>query len=378
MRGGVVSKTSSEPLNDHIHRILSQSTFHYISCGTYGFVFRVTYLGAAHSGFINPETGEEVREFVIKVQSLNMGMSYKGESDHVSSIISWDKLTREVSLQKKLYETSLEKFGNAVCPAILYYEGLTLNQLETYIKDQFIYKFHGIIPQEHYDSYNVAIILMEFVPSSDLNDALNSLPTKTTEDHRAYWRRLQDLKNKAFTIYCMTLLCGINQNDVFGRNFLLDKNDRVTIIDFGVAGELDTKTLTVIEGLVDACRANLSDKKALRELKVYLISLDPTLNDWLFQRGYSTQPYSTELLDFPLSLPDKVVESCKSGLCNPMNTEPKRIAKNERKRDRYDDELEARKLDKLEEENDRKRDRGGKRHTKYVGTRKKTRTRRKV
>ena len=170
----------------------------------------------------------------------------------------------------------------------------------------------------------------------------------------------------------------INQNDVFGRNFLLDKNDRVTIIDFGVAGELDTKTLTVIEGLVDACRANLSDKKALRELKVYLISLDPTLNDWLFQRGYSTQPYSTELLDFPLSLPDKVVESCKSGLCNPMNTEPKRIAKNERKRDRYDDELEARKLDKLEEENDRKRDRGGKRHTKYVGTRKKTRTRRKV
>ena len=54
MRGGVVSKIDDEPLNDQIHRILSQSTFEYISCGTYGFVFKVTYRGA-DSGFINPE-----------------------------------------------------------------------------------------------------------------------------------------------------------------------------------------------------------------------------------------------------------------------------------------------------------------------------------
>jgi serine/threonine protein kinase len=378
MKGGVVSKVSRESLNDQIHRILSQSTFEYISCGTFGFVFKVTYTGDEPPGFVNPETGEEVREFVMKVQSINVGMSYKGESDHVSKTISWDSLISEVSLQQQLYKTSLEKFGYAVCPAILYYEGLTLNELEAYIKDQFIYKFRGIIPEEHYDSYNVAIILMEFVPSSDLA----SYQYVPGTDLRTYYRRIQDLKNKAFTIYCMTLLCGINQNDVFGRNFLLDKNDRVTMIDFGVAGDLDKKTITTIEGLVYACHKNLSDRKTLRDLKQYLIRLDHTLEDWLFQKAWPQQPYGIELLEFPHSLPEKVIESCKSGLCHPTNTEPKRITK---RKDRYDYELEAREQDKLAEEaaeaeeSDKKR-RGGKRRTKYVGTRRPKRvgTRRKV
>ena len=373
MRGGVITKISGEPLNDHIHRILSQSTFEYISCGSYGFVFKVTY-GGTHSGFINPETGEEVREFVIKVQSIDMRMTYKEKRNHASSEINWEKLMTEVEMQQKLYKTSLEKFGYAVCPAILYYEGITLEMLETYIKDQFIYYFHGIIPKENYDSFHVAILLMEFIPSSDLDDAVNSLPKKTIDDHRYYWRRFQDLKNKAFTIYCMTLLCGINQNDVFGRNFLVDKNDRVTIIDFGIAGELDPETVTAIEGYVSACRKS-SDKKTLRALIDYLILLDDHprhLKSWLFHKGWSGQLYSIELLDFPTPLPHEVVQQCKDGICTPMNTKPlRKPIKN-----RYDYEVEDRKAREAEES--RKRPRGGKRHTKYVGTCKKTRTRRKV
>lgn len=384
MKGGVVANISHEPLNDQIHRILSQSTFEYISCGSFGFVFKVTYTGAESSKFVNPETDTEVREFVIKVQSINMKMSYEEEPKHVSDKIDWGKLTTEVEMQQKLYKTSLEKFGYAVCPAILYYEAITIEQLETYIKDKFIYYFNGIIPKEHYDTYHVAIILMEFVPSSNLNDAMDALPKKTTQDHRDYWRRFQDLKNKAFTIYCMALLCGINQNDVFGRNFLLDKMDRVTMIDFGIAGEIDPKTITDVEKLVNECRKDLSNKKALKGLVEYLILLDDHpmhLKQWLFQKGWAQQPYGIELLEFPHSLPEKVIESCKSGLCHPTNTEPKRITK---RKDRYDYELEARRQDKLLEEaqeaaeSDMKRGRGGKRHTKYVGTRKKVGTRRKV
>ena len=305
-------------------------------------------------------------------------MSYKGESDHVSSIISWNKLTKEVSLQQKLYKTSLEKFGNAVCPAILYYEGITVEQLETYMTDQFIYRSHERIPKEDYPTYHVAIIVMEFIPSSDLDHVVSALPKETTEHHHHYWRRLQDLKNKAFTIYCMTLLCGINQNDVFGRNFLLDKNDKVTIIDFGIAGELDPETVITIEGLVDDCRKDLSNKKTLKKLIDYLILLDnheKHLKIWLFKKGWPKQPYDLELLDFPIRLPDKIVEQCKTGICQPTNTQPT----GKKRKDRYDYEIEDRKNRKEAElEGKSKKSWGGKRRTKYVGTRKRFGTRRKV
>jgi hypothetical protein len=387
MRGGVVSRVSVESLNTQIHRILSESTFTYISCGRYGFVFKVTYHGN-DSGFVNHDKEkEQVREFVIKVQSIDMNMSYEEEGGHVSDRINWEKLITEVKMQQTLYQTSLEEFHAAACPAILYYEGITIEQLETYIKDKFIYHFYGKIPKEDYDSYHVAIILMEFVPSSDLEYVIGDLPKKTTEDHRNYWRRVQDLKNKAFTIYCMALLCGINQNDVFGRNFLLDKNDRVTIIDFGVAEEIDSETVKEIKRLVSDCRKDASNKKSVRELVKGLIKIDKydQLKKWLFHTEWSGQPYGIELLDYPTPLPDEVVDDCKLGICNPVNTKPKRTRT---PLNRYDYELLARKEAEEAEEDGtlRKAKRpwgvwGGNLHTKYeMGNRrhKKVRTRRKI
>ena len=377
MRGGVISKVSSEPLDVQIDRILRDSTFTFISCGSYGFVFKVTFNGK-DSGFINPETGEEVREFVIKVQSIDMKMSHE-KCELISDKIDWEKLTTEVEMQQKLYKTSLEKFKYPVCPAILYYEGITVEQLETYITDQFIYRSHERIPKEDYPTYHVAIILMEFVPSSDLDVVVSALPKGNRTDDLNYWRRLQDLKNKAFTIYCMALLCGINQNDVFGRNFLLDKNDRVTMIDFGIAGELDPETVTTIEGLVDDCRKGVS--KALTKLIDYLILLDDHeehLKIWLFKKGWPKQPYDLELLDFPNHLPDNIVEKCKTGICQPTNTQPI----GQKRKDRYDYEIEDRiKRAEVElKEKPRESFWGGKRRTKYVGTRRHKRlgTRRKV
>ena len=60
MRGGVVSKIDGERLDDQTNRILSQSTFEYVSRGSFGFVFRVTYTGAKHSGFVD-ENGVDYR-----------------------------------------------------------------------------------------------------------------------------------------------------------------------------------------------------------------------------------------------------------------------------------------------------------------------------
>jgi len=374
MRGGVISKINDEPLNEQIHRILSESTFEYIAYGDYGFVFKLIYHGE-NSGFINPVTGEEVREFVIKIQSIDMEMSLEIIKGHKSQPITWERLIKEVELQKALYETSLEKFRYAVCPAILYYEGLTISDLEKYIKGQFTYYVDKKIVPENYPFYRAAIILMEFVPSLNID----SVKYVTDTDTRIYYRRIQDLKNKAFTIYCMTLLCGINQNDAFGRNFLLDKNDNVVIIDFGVATKLSPRDFERIERLVHAC---VADKKLLHQLKTYLRTVDRQLDGWLFAKQYPAQPYTTELLKFPDPLPSAVVESCKSGVCRPANTEPKRNALPVRVLDRYDYELEDRarrkaeeleeaRLEELAEGNKRARS-GGKR------TRKRKRTKRKV
>ena len=364
MRGGVVSKIDGEPLDVQIERILSQSTFEFISHGAYGFVFKVTFNGT-DSGFINPETDKEVKEFIIKVQSIDSIMQYK--EGGASKSIEWERLMHEVVLQQELYEKSLEKFGNAVCPAILYYEGITIEKFETYIKDQFIYYYGGQIPEKDYGSYHVAIIVMELGPSRDLETVEQEIPRT---DISFYWRRLQDLKNKAFTIYCMALLCGIDQNDVFGRNFLLSEDDNVTMIDFGLARKITDEDVTTIQGHID--------KKEISELKTYLKKKRRWLGDWLFEKGYVTQPYSTELLDFPKSLPDDIVENCKTGICKPTNTKPKRkrieMPKAEQKA-----EPEIKKT-RCEKEEKGCSVMGGKRRTKYVGTRRHKRlgTRRKV
>jgi hypothetical protein len=367
MRGGVISKINDEPLNEQIHRILSESTFEYIAYGDYGFVFKLIYHGE-NSGFINPVTGEEVREFVIKIQSIDMEMSLEIIKGHKSQPITWERLIKEVELQKALYETSLEKFRYAVCPAILYYEGLTISDLENYIKGQFTYYVDKKIVPENYPFYRAAIILMEFVPSLNI-DSVKYVPGTDT---RIYYRRIQDLKNKAFTIYCMTLLCGINQNDAFGRNFLLDKNDKVVIIDFGVSKKLLRSEVEKITELVNAC---LADDKFLRDLKRYLINIDITLAEWLFAPGYPKQPYTTELLKFPDPLPVEVVRNCKSGLCRPTNTELKRKEFPEKVLNRYEWELidraERKVIEEADEREDKRSRRGGK-------TRKRKRTRRKV
>ena len=177
-------------------------------------------------------------------------MHYKKIKDHASKSIEWERLIHEVELQQELYKKSLKKFGNVVCPAILYYEGITIEKFETYMKekDQFAYFFDRDITPEHYDSYHVAIIVMEFVPSSDLETEETFIPR---DNLHVYYRQLQDLKNKAFTIYCMALLCGIDQNDVFGRNFLLSEDGRITMIDFGLARKLSDEVVATIKDHID-------------------------------------------------------------------------------------------------------------------------------
>jgi serine/threonine protein kinase len=406
MRGGVVSKVDGDPLDDHIHRILSQSTFEFISRGTYGVVFRVTYTGT-NSGFLNPETGEEVRVFILKAQGIDMRIKHvsepephqseadyeeEGELYPYSRRIEWGKLEKEVSIQQQIYACALEKNVMPPCPAILFYQGITAEQFERYTPGQLVYK-NGYGTLEEVDaierdlqSYRMGIILMEYFHAEDLV----KIP------HEIYAADAQNIKNKAFRAYCTALYCGVVQGDPKPQNFLLNADGKITLIDFGVSRKLlITETAKLAPLLAHAESGNAGP---LRRELIAMEGSYKCLEGWMFAPELSVSGIrigpSRTILAPVIPLPPEISESCKSGICKPKGILPgrKRISEeteNQKRKkgdiERYEMEIERRVEDKKAEELERCGKEGcsvmgGKRHTKYVGTRrhKKSRTRRKV
>jgi serine/threonine protein kinase len=401
MKGGVVSKIDREPLTIKSHRILGHplTTIDYLSRGTFGFVFKVTYNGAEPTGFVD-ENDTEVRVFILKVQSIDMRMKRtedpepeKEEDKEIpvySKEVDWDDVVNEVILQQKMYECALESDLIPPCPAILFYGSITADQFESYKKGYFVYKDKDEILPRDYNSLRVSIILMEYVHAKDLTE----IP------HEIYVPRYQEIRDKAFRTFVTALQCGVLQRDPHPQNFLLSDDGNITMIDFGAARKLYKKESSELEPLIQK-----AEEGNCKSLIHKLLHMDDEkykiLEKWLFRpeeslRGIRIAPTLTTLAP-AIKLPEKIAPRCKEGICNiKSETLPKRNPISEETkayrvaRERLDMELkdrEDRAQAELEElrlyrENAGKKGRfwGGKRHTKYVGTRrhKKSRTRRKV
>ena len=313
-KGGVVSKEDqSEPLKDQIDRLLKESKFEFLQRGTFGFVFKVTYMGEK-SGFINFETKRPEKVFVMKVQAMDFEMSL--ESDHSglppnSKRIDWDKLRSEVDLQKNLFETALEKKIRPPCPAILDFRSITITQLDSFVKG-ISYKDRGkVIPQEEYDDYTAGVILMEFVPALDITTIMEK------EYEKTYLPKFNEIRNKVFRLYCTALRCGVDQVDVKPPNYLFGVDGTVTMIDFGIARIVEDPR---IDEYID-----LAEKGDYEPLKDYLRDHNHRFDQWLLKKDHGIVVFEPLKPDI---LPDELVQKCRDGICE-INY-PEKITRTER------------------------------------------------
>ena len=413
MIGGLIKKINDEPIRIQTYRILNKSTIEYLSRGRFGFVFKVTYEDKEPSGFVD-ENDVEVRVFILKVQGIDMRMKrtedpepdkpedeYDSHEDGLfpySSNVDWSDVVREAILQQQIYECALDKELMPPCPAILFYGSITAEEFETHTKVKLVYKdrIEKVDPINSRDlnSYRMAIILMEYIHGKDLVAIPNEI----------YFPRAQELINKAFRTYVTALKCGVLQGDPQAQNFLLS-GDNVTLIDFGSARKLLITESRVLEPIIQKAEDETQGKFRCRPLIKKLLEMEPDdidykiLEKWLLRPQLSATekwlaPTLTTLLP-SIKLDDKLVQQCKAGLCKPTSIlqdrkklSPETISENERYaayKLRRDMELDDRKLRASAEDyelklyNSNKRSRwGGKRRTKYVGTRKRFGTRRKV
>ena len=375
MRGGLIIKRSAEPIQIQTHRILSKSKIEYLSRGRFGFVFKVTYEGEEHSGFVD-ENGVEVRVFILKVQGIDMRMKRTEDLEPVkreveydshdglfpySSIVEWSDVVREAKLQQQIYERALDKQLMPPCPAILFYGSITADNFEKNTKVKLVYKSRlekDPINSRDLKAYRMAIILMEYVHGKDLV----AIPDEV------YLPRAQELINKAFRTYVTALKCGVLQGDPQAQNFLLSGDD-VTLIDFGAARKLLSIESRELEPIIQNVEQG---KTSCRPLIKKLLDMEPDdeeyqiLETWLLKpqlskTGTLIGPTLTTLLP-SITLDDKIVENCKAGLCKPSSLLPDRetlsaetIAENKRIEDERYAQIKADRETEREEESARKK-----------------------
>lgn len=414
-KGGVVNKINDESIRTQVYRILSHpdTIFQYVSSGTYGKVFKVTYPDT-DSGFEEgTEEKKQVKVFILKVQGIDMRIKHISEPEpdrseekyaEIAEIypysrkIEWDALTKEVRLQQKIIKCALDKHLMPPCPSILFYDAITAEKFETFEPGQLVYtdgygKLEEIKSRD-FKHYRMGIILMEYVQSEDLSNV----------PHERYEAKVYEIESKAFRAYFTALQCGVLQSDPKAQNFLLTEDDNVVLIDFGVAQELRPQEVIEFNGLLQHAeegrygplRSKLnkleeySDNKCLDQL----IFRPRWTDDKLIKSGVTKYPTLAPAI--PLS--KEIADQYKAGLSNPRSILPDReklsaetIAEMKRKDERYAQIKADREAEEIyAEESARKKTRcekeengycaisGGKRHTKYVGSRKRVGTRKKV
>jgi serine/threonine protein kinase len=243
----------------------------------------------------------------------------------------------------------------------------------------------------------MGIILMEYVQSDDLSNV----------PYEIYSAKFQEIESKALRTYVTALQCGVLQGDPKPQNFLLTEDDNVVLIDFGVARQLRHQEVVEFDGLLQKAEAGNCD-----ELRLKLTKLESPDNKCLSKlifrpRWDGPGTIKSGITKYPtlapaIKLTKKVALEYKAGLSNPISTLPdrkrlspeiiaelKRYAEHKKRRDmelhdrelRAEDEKYELELYYNELENPKKtkiQRTGGKRHTKYVGSRNRFGTRRKV
>lgn len=398
MRGGVVSNISTEEIRDQVYKILGNplTKIEFMSRGTYGQLLKVTYPGT-DSGFVDAK-GVHVKVFILKVQGFDMRIRHtsvhevsRSRADYedfqdlypYSETTTWDELNNEVILQQKIYECALDKQLMPPCPAILFYESITAEEFEMFAREQLVYKvdedeLHHVKPihPNHYNHYHMGIILMEYIHSVDL---------ASPAARARYAAKDQEIESKALRAYCTALQCGVLQSDPKPQNFLLTEDDNVVLIDFGIARELDTEERDEFEGLLEKAEHGDCEELRLKLTDIEKKDKNPCIDKLIFRptllkKGNVRYP----TLAPAIRLSKEIAEQYKVGLYEPSPTlhDRTKMAHIQRQymeaQERID--REAAEQEELKSYYQTKRSRfwGGKRHTKYVGSRRKTRTRRKV
>jgi hypothetical protein len=291
MRGGVISRVPTiESLDEHVKRIIANSRRELISHGQYGFVYKLDY---EESGFMDYEHGIPVTTFVMKLIPIDMYMAHRVDYDYARRTNDILYLTREIAYQRKVYKESLEKHGYAPCPAVIHHFVYTVGELDTLLPDQFVYMYGDDRPMltTHDKTLRVGVIFMECMPGNSRSLYKESLKDKSIVAQK---------KAEATRLYCMALECGINHRDAHLKNFLINDEGRLTLIDFGVAETLTEKERTVL-ALIPP---DESDDTELRDELSKLYKQDA----WFLSNPFRIAPY-------PIPLPEEVAEQCKNGIC---------------------------------------------------------------
>jgi len=237
MRGGVISRVPTiESLDKHVKRIIANSRSELISHGQYGFVYKLDY---EESGFMDYEHGIPVTTFVMKLIPIDMYMAHRIDYDYARRTNDILYLTREIAYQRKVYKESLEKHGYAPCPAVIHHFVYTVGELDTLLPDQFVYMYGDDRPMltTHDKTLRVGVLFMECMPGNSRSLYKESLKDKSIVAQK---------KAEATRLYCMALECGINHRDAHLKNFLINDEGRLTLIDFGVAEPLKERERTVL------------------------------------------------------------------------------------------------------------------------------------
>jgi len=275
MRGGVLTRTRTDPLDAHVKQIIRESTLELFSNGTKGIVYKVHYRGR-DSGFLDV-TGRPATTFIMKIIPVDMLILFEKGAVDRSSV---RHVKEEVYAQSKVYKDSLDHHGCAPCPAVLHDFVYTVKELK-FMDASYAFGFDRVIevPTQDQD-LRACVIFMECVSSSTTLTKIPRTPSQRRDARRLLF---------------MALECGIDHGDPVTDNFLVDDTGKLTLIDFGSSKRLSHQETSMLKRM-DMVELQREFKKRY------------SLHTWLLEEPFEMGPY-------PPRLPDKTVEQCREGLC---------------------------------------------------------------
>ena len=326
MRGGVLTRTRTDPLDTHVKQIIQESRLELFSHGTKGIVYKVHYPGA-DSGFLDVLTGRPATTFIMKIIPVDMLILFKNE--YIDRSGNLRHIKQEVYAQSKVYKDSLDNHGCAPCPAVLHDFVYTVKELQ-FMNASYAYGFDTVVevPTQDQD-LRAGVIFMECVSSTTL--------TKMTRTPNLSQRR------DAIRLLFMALECGIDHGDPVTDNFLVDDTGQLTLIDFGSSKQLSPEETSRLK------RMDMTElqREFTKRYKVHT---------WLLEEPFEMGPY-------PPRLSPKTVEQCREGLCyldieeGLLTNEHARYHELYERQERIKDRQRERERDQQREKRERERER---------------------
>ena len=155
-------------------------------------------------------------------------------------------------------------------------------------------------------------------------------------------RYTAEIRNKAFTVYCLALKCGVDQVDALPQNYLLGDDNSVTMIDFGEARPTKNPvsgktTLQLIEDMETLEKTDA--RPDYTEFTKVLKRMNPKLSRWLLADN------RVRLVKLPSFTKEKA-DLCLEGLFTPASNRH-HIMEALKNIERFDAERNAQKLKEI-------------------------------